>query len=971
MHDLQLIELGVVRRIRPDTTLADAAYFVERLVPRVWCAPVLAVAEDRVAGHTLCVLPGTDVPGRVVNCGVIRRGQEVTMNYDAFISYSHSADGKLAPAVQSGLQRLARPWYRRRALRVFRDETGLSVNPHLWGSIEKALDESRYFVLLASPTAAQSPWVGREIEHWLATKSPETVLPVLTEGTLAWDAAHGDFDVAMSSALPAALVGVFAEEPKYLDLRWARDESQLDLRNSMFRSQVAALAAPLHGIDKEDLEGEDVRLHRRAMRLAWTAAFALVVLTMAAVTTSIFAVNAAAAARRSERRAVQQQHRADHEATLASAARLAETRQRLVAEQNSEEAQTNASEAKRQKKAADANALRADEQKQAADTNAAAAQTSSAAAQQNAQQAQTNADEAQTNLAVAVAAQADVADKNGQLKTTNQQLNTTVGSLHESNAALGQSNNALRAQRDETKNQRLAGVARQLELGSQLSLAAGHTDQSLLLAAEATNFAGASHGLISDTDLKRSLLAALERNPRQIGTLRGLPGIINAVAVSPDGSRAAAVSAKGRVGIWSLPRPQAACRVRRLRVRNRRLHIVGPRCRQRRCPTRRVPEFRRPVDTRVVVDAADRRVDHESRHIAHAVVVAATPNLGVNAPADIHLLDASSRQVGVVNIADAADQVAITPDGTMFATAGVPGVPPLSVHVFASPTTEIASFTVSDAFAAVDLRFSPDGRRIALLQVPFATQATPLLVWDIATAQPVPVEPPTGWDTVVPGAPIGLSPDLDAIVQRSTTDPSQVGIGHIAAGSFTGGLESTVAPYFGGPPAFTPDNQIFLTTGGDGVVPLFALQDAPHSHIAQTQTATLPAGAIGSALSPDGRMIATVASAAAGGADSLRIERLDGTHRRIDIALSHAPAGFGFNPTHPIAFDGHADTMHGRVRRRRRRHLRHRDRHPAVASRAARELRQLFDRRRVLWFGGVRPPRRGRRRRAFHLGAAR
>src|SRR6478672_10407431 len=98
------------------------------------------------------------------------------MGYDAFISYSHSVDGHLAPAVQTGLQRLARPWYRRRALRIFRDETGLSVNPHLWGSIERALDESRFFVLVASPAAAASPWVNREVNHWLATKSAETIL---------------------------------------------------------------------------------------------------------------------------------------------------------------------------------------------------------------------------------------------------------------------------------------------------------------------------------------------------------------------------------------------------------------------------------------------------------------------------------------------------------------------------------------------------------------------------------------------------------------------------------------------------------------------------------------------------------------------------------------------------------------------------------------------------------------------------
>src|SRR5438046_1852793 len=90
------------------------------------------------------------------------------MAYDAFVSYSHAADGRLAPAVQTGLQRLARPWYRVRDLRIFRDDPGLTVNPHLWASIVTAMDESAYFVLMASPEAAASPWVNREIEHWCA-----------------------------------------------------------------------------------------------------------------------------------------------------------------------------------------------------------------------------------------------------------------------------------------------------------------------------------------------------------------------------------------------------------------------------------------------------------------------------------------------------------------------------------------------------------------------------------------------------------------------------------------------------------------------------------------------------------------------------------------------------------------------------------------------------------------------------------
>ena len=116
------------------------------------------------------------------------------MAYDGFISYSHAADGALAPALQQGLQRLAKPWHSRRALRIFRDETGLSTNRHLWSAIETALDESAWFVLLASPEAARSEWVNKEISHWLATKSVDHLLPVVTDGSWECHAYFGDPD---------------------------------------------------------------------------------------------------------------------------------------------------------------------------------------------------------------------------------------------------------------------------------------------------------------------------------------------------------------------------------------------------------------------------------------------------------------------------------------------------------------------------------------------------------------------------------------------------------------------------------------------------------------------------------------------------------------------------------------------------------------------------------------------------------
>jgi len=104
--------------------------------------------------------------------------------YDAFICYSHAKDKPIASALQSVVQKLGKPWYRRRALRVFRDDTSLSATPHLWPSIETALGQSRYLILLASPEA-----VAKEVEYWLEHKSSDRLFIGLTDGELAWDGA--------------------------------------------------------------------------------------------------------------------------------------------------------------------------------------------------------------------------------------------------------------------------------------------------------------------------------------------------------------------------------------------------------------------------------------------------------------------------------------------------------------------------------------------------------------------------------------------------------------------------------------------------------------------------------------------------------------------------------------------------------------------------------------------------------------
>jgi WD40 repeat protein len=82
----------------------------------------------------------------------------------------------------------------------------------------------------------------------------------------------------------------FADEPRHLDVRWAHDEHDLNMRNSRFRDAVAQLAAPVHGVARDELESEDIRLHKRARRLARTGVSALAILVVIAIAFGGYAI---------------------------------------------------------------------------------------------------------------------------------------------------------------------------------------------------------------------------------------------------------------------------------------------------------------------------------------------------------------------------------------------------------------------------------------------------------------------------------------------------------------------------------------------------------------------------------------------------------------------------------------------------------------------------------------------------------
>jgi hypothetical protein len=187
--------------------------------------------------------------------------------YDAFISYSHAADGRLASALQKALHRFAKPLFKLRAMRVFRDETTLAMTPHLWPTIESKLRESRFFILLADTLSAESEWVQREVTSWIESGRADKMLIVWTGGDLIWDEEKGDFDWEKTTALSKSLTGAFhGEVPLYLDLRWSRTELQLSRRDPRFASAVARLSATIRDQDLDQAFGDDVREQRRSFR---------------------------------------------------------------------------------------------------------------------------------------------------------------------------------------------------------------------------------------------------------------------------------------------------------------------------------------------------------------------------------------------------------------------------------------------------------------------------------------------------------------------------------------------------------------------------------------------------------------------------------------------------------------------------------------------------------------------------------
>jgi WD40 repeat protein len=228
------------------------------------------------------------------------------MSYKAFISYSHESDGEFADSLHDAMEKLAKPWTKRRARRVVLDKMAMSAGSSLSDTIEEKLADSEWLVLLASPQSAQSTWVDDEIDYWAANKSMDNVVVALTGGEIVVDARGQSVDWENSTALSDRFRVAVGDDavPLYEDLRpFKTDIDRVKLRNAHFRDEVAKIVGRIEGEDPGELASEDKRQYAHSVRLRRAAEIGLVILTVAAVILGIRAVV-------SERRAVANEQRA-------------------------------------------------------------------------------------------------------------------------------------------------------------------------------------------------------------------------------------------------------------------------------------------------------------------------------------------------------------------------------------------------------------------------------------------------------------------------------------------------------------------------------------------------------------------------------------------------------------------------------------------------------------------------------------
>ncbi len=173
--------------------------------------------------------------------------------YSAFISYRHlPADVAVAKAVQRALETFRIPGDirkktgKKKLARCFRDQDELPLADDLGASIEKALLESKWLLVICSPALPQSAWCLREVDFFIQHGRQDKIIPVLIEGE-----PNKSYPPQITTAEPVPEKGKVDVEPLAADLR---GNMRKQLRTEKLRIVARMLNLDFYELKRRDKE---------------------------------------------------------------------------------------------------------------------------------------------------------------------------------------------------------------------------------------------------------------------------------------------------------------------------------------------------------------------------------------------------------------------------------------------------------------------------------------------------------------------------------------------------------------------------------------------------------------------------------------------------------------------------------------------------------------------------------------------
>lgn len=204
-----------------------------------------------------------------------------TYRYAAFISYSHR-DQRWAAWLQRALERYRVPSrlvgregahgpVPERLRPVFRDREELAASAELSESIERALSQSRFLVVVCSPAAARSRWVDAEVLHFKRLHGEQRILCLVVDGDPGADGEQACFPAALRCRLGQdGEPGDQPLEPLAADVRASAGGKRLARQK---------IIAGLLGLELDAIRQREQQRRQRLMAVVTAASLAAVAFT--------------------------------------------------------------------------------------------------------------------------------------------------------------------------------------------------------------------------------------------------------------------------------------------------------------------------------------------------------------------------------------------------------------------------------------------------------------------------------------------------------------------------------------------------------------------------------------------------------------------------------------------------------------------------------------------------------------------